>query len=311
MTGVVRTVLGDLQAVDLGVTYAHEHLIIDSPLISERWPDIHLPSIDEAVAELGLCRKAGVGTVVDAMPSSAGGDIRRLAEISRRSGVNIIAATGLHTTRYYEGEEWALEEPTDHLARRFISHVADGVDGTGSRAGIIKVATLGEETTEPERSLFEAAATASGATGAAILTHCEQGLGGLEQVDLLRNVDAPLDRVILSHTDKVSDPGYHRDLLSSGVNVEYDQALRQAEQTPPDSVTLISQMWEEGFGDQLLLGTDGARRSLWTTLGGSPGLAWLATGFVETLIDNGVSEPQVRAMLVENPARVLSLAPFG
>ena len=54
MTGLVRTVLGDIAAKDLGVTYAHEHLIIDSPLVADRWPHIHLPSADEAVAEMEL-----------------------------------------------------------------------------------------------------------------------------------------------------------------------------------------------------------------------------------------------------------------
>ena len=67
-------------------------------------------------------------------------------------------------------------------------------------------------------------------------------------------------------------------------------------------------MCEEGFGSHIMLGTDGARRSLWASLGGSPGHAWLATGFVEILRDHEVAESQIKAMLVENPARVLPLA---
>ena len=311
MTGLVRTVLGDVEADDLGVTYAHEHLIIDSPLVIERWPHIHLPSADEAVAELALCANAEVQTVVDAMPVGAGGDIVRLAEVSRRAGVNVIAATGLHAARYHEGQKWALEGSTRQLATRFISDVADGAAGTDFRAGIIKVSTGGVEADDRERRLFRAAAISSRTTGAAILTHCEEGRGGMAQVALFQSLSLPLDRVILSHTDKLPDPAYHRDLLSSGVNVEYDQSLRHAEEAAPQSARLIGQMWEEGFGSQIMLGTDGARRSLWATLGGSPGLAWLATGFVEILRDHGITESQVRAMLVENPARVLPLAPFS
>ena len=47
--GSVRTVLGDVPATELGVTYLHEHLIIDSPLVAEHWPHIHLPDAEAAV----------------------------------------------------------------------------------------------------------------------------------------------------------------------------------------------------------------------------------------------------------------------
>ena len=308
MTRVVRTVLGDVAADELGVTYAHEHLIIDSPLVAERWPHIHLPSTDDAVAELDLCSKAGLRTVVDAMPIGAGGDIVRLGEISRRAGINVVAATGLHTAKYYGHHPWSLEGSTGQMAAKFISDVDDGFGRTDFRAGIIKVATVGPKVDEREKRLFRAAAISSRATGAAILTHCEDGLGGVEQVSLILELGTPPDRVILSHTDKVTDPGYHRELLASGVNVEYDQALRQADDAVPQTAKLIAQMCEEGFESHIMLGTDGARRSLWATLGGSPGLAWLATGFVGILRDRGIAESQIQAMLVENPARVLPLA---
>src|SRR3712207_7012929 len=39
------------------------------------------------------------------------------------------------------------------------------------------------------------------------------------------------DRVVLSHTDKVADPGYHRDLLAAGAYLVYDQGLRTPETT--------------------------------------------------------------------------------
>ncbi len=61
-------------------------------------------------------------------------------------------------------------------------------------------------------------------------------------------------------------------------------------------------MVEEGHADQILLGTDAARRSLWKTLGGSPGLAWLATGFAEILEVLGLDAAIRQQILVTNPA---------
>lgn len=315
--GLVRTVLGDVDPAELGVTYVHEHLIVDSALVVDRFPHIHLPSVESAVEEVGECVAAGVGAFVDAMPSAAGRDVVRLAEISRRTGLDVVASTGVHTARYYPGRAWVAEEPAEVLAELFHADVVEGVDRydymgptvrrTDHRAGIVKVATLGELPTAAERRAFEAAVQTQRTTAVPILTHCEEGRGALAQVNLLRELGAPLDRVVLSHTDKVVDVAYHRELLASGVHLEYDQALRRPAEEPRGTAWLVAEMFSAGFGDQLMLGTDGARRTLWRSLGGGPGLAWLATGFVDVLASHGLDDRARRRLFVENPARFLAM----
>lgn len=297
MTSFVRTVLGDVHPSELGITYCHEHLIIDSPIVAERFPQIHLPSVDQAVAEATQCRQAGVGTMVDAMPEG-GREIDRLREISRQTGIHIVSATGLHTEKYYE---LPLAESPEELAGRFVAEIESG-------CGVIKVATGPEAVNERARRLFEAASIAHGQTGAPIITHCEEGEGGLEQLALLSDLRLNLDRVVLSHTDKLVDEVYHRDLLDSGVNLEYDQSLRQAGSVDQTTAWLVISMVEAGFVGQLMLGTDGARRTLWRTLGGSPGLAWLFEGFVPMLEDLGIGETELMALLIDNPARWLKFS---
>jgi predicted metal-dependent phosphotriesterase family hydrolase len=297
MTGTVRTVLGDVDARTLGVTYCHEHLIIDSPLVADLIPDIHLPSVGEAVEEVRTCREAGVATMVDAMPEG-GRDLDKLRAISRQTGVHIVAVTGLHTEKYYSYLPWAEEDSADQLARRFVADIDAG-------CGVIKAATGEGGMNARSRRLFEGVVIAHFETGAPIITHCEDGNGAFEQVELLSKLGVALDRVVLSHTDKVTDPGYHRKLLQSGVNLEYDQALRQA-RGEQSTARLLAEMIEDGYLGQLMLGTDGARRSLWRTLGGSPGLAYLILEFGEILEDHGVRENERQALFVDNPARWLA-----
>ena len=288
----VRTVLGDVPAAELGVTAAHEHLIIDSPVVATRFPQIHLASVEDAVAELGPWHRAGLAALVDAMPVTQGGDATRLARISERSGIHIVAATGLHTAKY------DLDPPpgdVDVLTDRFVADLA----ATERPCGIIKVSTGPDGVDHRARLVFAAAAASSAGTGAPILTHCEDGKGGQEQVHLLVDLGVDPARVALSHTDKVDDAGYHRELLATGVNLIYDQGLR----TPEVTVRLVAAMVEAGHSGRIMLGTDGARRSLWSTLGGEPGLAWLLTGMVPELERLGV-DPD--AILVDNPARWLA-----
>ncbi len=308
MSGVIRTVGGDLPADLAGPVYAHEHLIIDTPLVAETMPHIHLHSVDDAVAEVRSCIVAGVRTMVDAMPAASGRDPERLVRVSVLTGMRIVAATGLHTAKYYEDVPWTSEESPDDLAARFVADVEDGIDRhdyrggtierTDARAGIVKVAAVTESLTDRDRRLFEAAAITHERTAVPVLTHTEGGRGGMSQIEELVGLGVPPGRIALSHTDKVSDRAYHLAMLEAGVSLCYDQGLRQPEHT----FALLESMVEAGHTGQLLLGTDGARRSLWATLGGSPGLASLYSDFAHRL------GPELADIVfVANPARYLTL----
>jgi predicted metal-dependent phosphotriesterase family hydrolase len=71
-------------------------------------------------------------------------------------------------------------------------------------------------------------------------------------------------------------------------------------------VRLLVHMTSAGHTNQLMLGTDGARRSMWTSLGGSPGLAALSTQLVPLLADQGVDDAAIDQMMVHNPAQFLA-----
>lgn len=314
----VRTVLGDVASEALGRTLMHEHLILDSDLIRDTMPHIHLPSVESAIAEVTLCREAGIGAMVDAMPAAGGRNPRKLEQIARRAGVHIVAATGLHTEKYYPDHDWATNINPERLAKMFVDdieigidaydHAGDSIERTGVRAGLIKVASGTNGMDERAIRLFEAASNAAHRTGVPILTHTEAGLGAMDQVEALIRLGIPPDRVVISHTDKASDIGYHTDLLSTGVSVEYDQALRRIGQEPNSTAVLVATMVEHGFTDQLMVGTDGARRSLWTSLGGSPGLAYMGIEFVDVLAAHGVDAETTDVIFAANPQRFLNRA---
>ncbi|MGI9584678.1 MAG: phosphotriesterase family protein [Acidimicrobiia bacterium] len=314
----VRTVLGDVGSSVLGATLVHEHLILDSPLIESDYPHIHLPSVDDAVAELEPCTQVGIGGMVDAMPAAGGRKPERLADISRRTGVAIVATTGLHTPKYYASHPWAIDINPDELSALFVADIEQGMDRhdhmgpvverTEHRAGIIKVATDHDGFTERAEMLWRAAVDAAAVTRVPILTHCEDGLGAMAQIEAFGRLGFPLERVVISHTDKVADHSYHRDLMDSGVNLEYDQALRSSTDRENQTAVLAAEMIADGYVGSLMFGTDGARRSLWTTHGGAPGLAWMHTGFLDALGAHGASADDVAAVFVTNPQRFLSLA---
>src|SRR3954463_10087949 len=100
-TAFVRTVLGDIPTDKLGATYAHEHLVIDGGRPVELSPDFLLADVDRLAGELAPAGGAGLSGAVDMMPADCGRNPAKLAELSRRTGVHLIAATGLHHERFY------------------------------------------------------------------------------------------------------------------------------------------------------------------------------------------------------------------
>lgn len=318
---IVRTVLGDIDAADLGPTYSHEHLVIDGGFLIQLYPDFQLGDVDKAVAELEPAVELGLRGVVDAMPCDIGRNVVKLAEISRRTGVNIIAPTGLHLAKYYPERHWGTTASVDELVRLFVADIAEGVDAndyngpfterTDHRAGLIKVAGSRDRLSEHDRRVFEAAAITHRETGAPILTHCQDGTAGLEQLELLVGLGVPAGKISLSHVDKVVDRGYHRELAAAGAFVEYDQAFRWQPDQPNGTLQLVEWMVEDGHASRILLGLDAARRGYWVSYGGRPGWTFLLGPFAVLMGQSGISPADRRRFFVENPAAAFSFVDAG
>lgn len=143
-------------------------------------------------------------------------------------------------------------------------------------------------------------------TGAPILTHTEQGAGALEQVRLFQDLGASLTHLVLSHTDRKPDPAYHREILSTRVMLEYDSAFRWSERDGNPTLALVLTMFAEGFGRQILLGMDAARRKYWRSYGGNPGLRFLLHNFVPRRRSGGLGQNEIDAIFIRNPQRCYS-----
>jgi 5-phospho-D-xylono-1,4-lactonase len=155
--------------------------------------------------------------------------------------------------------------------------------------------------------IFVAAAETHRRTGVPILTHCEGGTGALEQVRLLIDHGVPAGHIVLSHIDKVTDPGYHAELLATGAFGEYDQAFRWAD-GPDRTLELLEAMIATGLGEQIVVGMDAARQGYYRAYGGSPGLTYLLDEFSRAMTGRGLGQDVWRAIFIENPARAFAFA---
>lgn len=315
--GKVRTVLGDIDSETLGVTNMHDHLLISAGVGVMKEPDIHLDSVDKACQELELFKAAGGRAVVDMMPVATGRDAPGLVEVSRRTGVHIVACSGFHQVQYYTPDHWVYTYPLDAIVDLFIADVTVGMDRydyrgpiverISAKAGVLKAATEYHTVPAKTERLFEAVAMAHLATGVPISTHTTYGTMALEQVELFVKYGVDPSAVIIGHLDRNMDFAYHKAVAETGAMVLYDGPSRVKYYPDSALVELICRMVDAGFGGQIVLGNDLARRSYRVSYGGGPGMGYLLNTFVPRLRAAGLGEDDIHRIFVANPSKALSL----
>ena len=311
----VRTVLGDISPEEMGLTYAHEHIIIEESYPTLANPLFLLNDVRKVSAEVQRFYDAGGRTMVDTMPADCGRNVLKLAEVSRRTGVNIIAPTGIHLEIYYLPNHWRYAYTEDQLTQLFIDDITIGIDAndyggpyvnrTVHKAGMIKLATGDEPITAHQEKIFQAVINAHKETGVPILTHTNFGKHAIDQVNMFDKSGVDVRHVVISHVDRYQDIGYNRELLQTGVRVEYDSAFRWKEKENW-TYKLLKALLPD-FPDQITMGMDAAKSSYWLSYDGAPGLTFLLTTFKEELIQMGLAQ-YYENIFVRNPAQLYAFS---
>ena len=315
----VRTVLGDIPAQELGFTHCHEHLFILPGRSQQVEPAYLLDDLDKTTAELSLFYAAEGRTVVDAQGIGPERSPRWLEIASQRSQVNIIACTGFHRGAFYEPDHFRYRESADALARRMIDEINLGIavyagseikERTNVRAGLIKFASDYHLIDDNARKVAEAVAAAHLATGAPILSHCEQGTCAVEQVQMFSRLGVHPSCLLISHLDRNLDRYVHEDVAHAGAYLVYDGISRVEIHSDMEIIELIRRMMEEGYTRQILLGMDMGRRTMWTSYGGGPGMTYIGNNFLIKLRRAGLTYEPIGAFTNRNPTDALAFRKY-
>ena len=305
------TVTGPLPADDLGVTDAHDHLHLRSPLLAG--DEIDDPSAITTEVRDGA--RSGLAAIVELTPIGLGRRPDVLRAVSQATGVHIVGATGYHRDAHYPAGHWVLTAPEAVLLERMTTDLLVGMHPTDwsdadaeldpARAGVIKAGASLNKISANERRRLVCAAAAARATGVAVVVHTEAATCAMEITDLLVGEGLPVEQIILAHVDRDPDPALHLELLARGVFLVYDTIGRA--KYFPDSVRieLIEAVCAAGHGDQILLGLDIGRAS-YLAVNGGWGIRHLMSDFVPALRER-VGEDAVLRMLVANAASAFAL----
>ncbi|NRQ37551.1 phosphotriesterase-related protein [Nonomuraea sp. NN258] len=305
----------------LGATLMHEHVFGLSPEILWNWPDIPEmwdleTRVREAAAKLEELKAEGIDTIVDLTVVGLGRYVPAVRMVAELTSVNIVASTGLYTydtlPPYFanRGPDSLFGGP-DRLAEFFVRDIVHGIGRTGVKAGMLKCASDHLGMTKGCERVFRAVAAAHLETGTPITTHSHSASrGGLEQQRLLGALGVDLSRVVIGHAGDSTDVAYLEELVANGSYLGMDRFGIETISPYEDRVATVVTMCERGHADKMVLSHDSycfndrfdddvVRRR-------HPNyhLLHVSRDVLPELRKRGVTEQQIRQMLVENPRRI-------
>lgn len=303
----VQTIRGPIDSHELGRTLSHEHLTAGGAGM-ERLPWIYAEAdaVTANVEALRRVKAAGVDALIDLTTLDLGRQIGLFQRVAAAdTGVHIVCATGVYrwVPLFYNRRE------PDDIAEHFLHELRDGIEGTGIRPGIIKLAwDLEYRSTEGPPGLTvrdglertaRGAARAAKAAGVPISCHTRAvDELGTPLLDLFEDEGMDLRAVTIGHSNDTADLEYLRRLLARGATVGLDRFFAQApEEERVRRCALALALAQAGYAEQLCLSHDASPYYRFGGVTANPD-CWLPVSQFELpwLREHGASEDQLDAM---------------
>ena len=309
----VNTVTGPVDTADFGFTLSHEHVGTNAAGLRHTYSQfIDREGIKEqSTAAMKAVYEDGVRTIIDVSTFDLGRDVNLIREVAEGSGMQVVVATGNHL---------AVPRPfgevsPDAIAPLYIKEIEEGIEGTGIKAGIIKVASDRGGITPQQEIVLRAAARTQKATGVPISTHTwsPERIGDA-QVAILEEEGVDLDRVYIGHSNDDTNLEYLLGLLNKGVWLGLDRypgGLVPGTPNWEQRTQVAWQLMEAGFAHRIMLSHDysvpkaryGAEVQEARRRANPDGYNFIPRHVLPRLKELGATDANIHQLTVENPRR--------
>jgi phosphotriesterase-related protein len=310
------TVRGPVEANRLGRTLMHEHVYVLTAEVQQNYPDEWGDEdvrVADAVQRLSELPKNGISTIVDVTAIGQGRNIPRVKRIADQlPDLNIVVATGIYT--FDEVPLYFWRRPPEAMTELFVRDITEGIAGTGVEAGMLKCAVDAKGLTPGVEQVLRAIArahTQTSGTPVTIHTHAA-GQHGPAILDVLRQEGVDLDRVVLGHSgDATGHPDYLESMARAGLTLGMDRFGIDHFASFEARSELVVELCRRGLADRMVLSHDTCCYIDWFAPGSLDDLKhWhylhISQDVLPYLRGHGVTEDEIDAMLVRNPARILA-----
>ena len=314
----INTVKGSIESALLGTTLMHEHVFILTPEIAQNFPKDwgdEEQRIADAITRMNELKARGVDSIVDLTVIGLGRYIPRIKNVAEKTGINIIAATGVYTYNdvpmyfHFRGPGTVLGGP-ELMTEMFVKDIEEGIADTGVKAAILKCATDQQGVTPGVERVLRAVAQAHRRTGVPISTHTHaHSERGLDQQRIFEEEGVDLSRVIIGHSGDTTDLDYLEKVIARGSYLGMDRFGIDTILSFEDRVSTVARMCERGHAGKMVLSHDAACFSDWLpdavyTMMPNWHYLHIHNDVIPALKQRGVTDDQISTMLIDNPRKI-------
>jgi len=291
----------------LGTALVHEHVLVDfvgADKVSRQRYDA-----DEAfrtvLPHLIALKERGGRTLVECTPAWLGRDPALLRRLSEASGLHIVTNTGYYGAAQHKYlPAHAFDESAERLAERWTSEWLHGIEGTGIRPGFLKTGVDAGPLSPVDRKLLTAAALCHRRTGLRIHCHTGDGRAAMDILTVLDEQRISPAAFVWVHAQNEKDRTLHLRAARAGAWIELDGVSEESREA---HVSALMDLARAGYLQRALVSQDAG----WYHVGEPAGgrfrpYTFLFDGFLPALRRAGLTERDVRSLLVDNPARLLA-----
>lgn len=310
----IETIKGPVAVYSLGLILPHEHLFTD--LRGPTAPDYAQVDPQDVVQamlpNLEQAHVAGVSLLVECTPPGVGRNLAVMQALAEVSPIHLVMPTGVYREAFLPDSY--RDASLEALADLWTAELTEGIEGSATKAGFIKLAVSEDWITQCEARNLRAAALASQRTGAVIASHTIGGRLALQEMDLLEAAGLSLERFIWVHAQTEPDSAIHVKAAQRRAWVEFDAIGAPGQMDL--HLNAVHALIQAGYADNILLSHDAGWYQPGQPGGIPPecprrGYTPLVEEFIPRLQARGVSNETIHQLTVANPARAFAFQIFS
>lgn len=306
----IMTVNGWLDTDKMGITLTHEHIMVD--FIGGDSTGYHRWNKDSVVKRvlpyLEEIKEYGCKTFIDCTPAYLGRDPLVLKSLAQKTGMNIVTTTG-----YYGAmndnfmPEHARDMTAEQLADIWLKEWNEGIEESGIRPGIIKIAVQGDSVlSDLHRKIVRAAALTHLGSGLTIVSHTVSGSPAFEQLEILKDEGVSPEAFTWTHSQSGTNEERAKAAeMGAWISLDY---VNEDKENISFYIEMIGYLKQHGHLDRILISHDAGWYQVGQPGGGNfrPYTA-VFTHLLPAMKENGFTDEEITQILEKNPREAYSV----
>ncbi|HHP7241391.1 MAG TPA: phosphotriesterase [Cyclobacteriaceae bacterium] len=303
----INTVTGEKELRGDEIWLSHEHILVDfigaDSIDPSRWEADDV--INTMLPNLKMLGQFKVKYFVDATPNFLGRDVEILAELSKRTDLQIITNTGLYGAvgnKYIPA--YAYDLSPNELAAQWINEYKNGIDGTDIKPGFIKISV--DDTVvlhSMHQKLVEAAALTHLETGLTIASHTGEAVGLWPQLEILKEKKVSPEAFIWVHAQNENDFNNYLVAANTGCWISLDGMGWETEM----HIEKLKYAKKQGILDRILIAHDAGWYDPAKETQEPQPYTPIFKEVLPRLKQEGFTDQDIDQLLIKNPTKAYSI----